>query len=386
ELYLPEHLSDTYVFTMKMEILPEPSSNKLLVVKMEILLEPTSNKLLVGNQKLMQRKSRLILEESDSAPHAHAQTIKTYYASRFKNQESSNIKTKISANSNIQDLPSRYQVYQGRLLASFQDDAKYEHCRKCGNFGHKIRYGKEKNFSSGANALPIPTCYDCGKQGHTRNRCPWKVKQEEVREVRGRAYAIKDAGPKGSNVVTGTFLLNNRYAFVLFDSRFDRSFVDTRFSYRLDIDLVKIGASYELVKHDAVIIYGEKVICIPYGNKMLIVESDKAARAAGERIYSSKFITVGSTDVVLKMKDRSFRMYIDYHELNKLTVKNRYTLPRIDDLFDQLQVLAPSQSALFSTSYFSPFIIPKDFYTNLVDIPGLIPPALVGSWDLDTYT
>nr|GEZ96396.1 RNA-directed DNA polymerase homolog [Tanacetum cinerariifolium] len=36
-------------------------------------------------------------------------------------------------------------------------------------------------------------------------------------------------------------------------------------------------------------------------------------------------------------KDRSFRMCIDYHELNKLTVKNRYPLPRIDDLFDQLQ-------------------------------------------------
>nr|GFA64183.1 putative reverse transcriptase domain-containing protein [Tanacetum cinerariifolium] len=36
-------------------------------------------------------------------------------------------------------------------------------------------------------------------------------------------------------------------------------------------------------------------------------------------------------------KDGSFRMCIDYHELNKLTVKNRYPLPRIDDLFDQLQ-------------------------------------------------
>nr|GEX76806.1 retrovirus-related Pol polyprotein from transposon TNT 1-94 [Tanacetum cinerariifolium] len=37
------------------------------------------------------------------------------------------LSTKTSANSDIQDLPSRYQVYQGRLLASFQDDAKYEH-------------------------------------------------------------------------------------------------------------------------------------------------------------------------------------------------------------------------------------------------------------------
>ncbi|GJY51673.1 putative reverse transcriptase domain-containing protein [Tanacetum coccineum] len=38
-----------------------------------------------------------------------------------------------------------------------------------------------------------------------------------------------------------------------------------------------------------------------------------------------------------KKKDDSFRMCIDYRELNKLTVKNRYPLPMIDDLFDQLQ-------------------------------------------------
>nr|GEU71544.1 hypothetical protein [Tanacetum cinerariifolium] len=42
--------------------------------------------------------------------------------------------------------------------------------------------------------------------------------------------------------------------------------------------------------------------------------------------------------VLFVKKDGSFRMCIDYRELNKLIVKNRYPLPRIDDLFDQLQV------------------------------------------------
>ncbi|GKE89374.1 hypothetical protein Tco_1566849, partial [Tanacetum coccineum] len=45
----------------------------------------------------------------------------------------------------------------------------------------------------------------------------------------------------------------------------------------------------------------------------------------------------GAPDLFVKKKDESFRMCIDYRELNKLTVKNRYLLPRIDDLFDQLQ-------------------------------------------------
>ncbi|GKD41409.1 putative reverse transcriptase domain-containing protein [Tanacetum coccineum] len=45
----------------------------------------------------------------------------------------------------------------------------------------------------------------------------------------------------------------------------------------------------------------------------------------------------GAPVLFVKKKDGSFRMCIDYREMNKLSVKNRYPLPRIDDLFDQLQ-------------------------------------------------
>ncbi|GKF37163.1 hypothetical protein Tco_0113921 [Tanacetum coccineum] len=51
----------------------------------------------------------------------------------------------------------------------------------------------------------------------------------------------------------------------------------------------------------------------------------------------------GAPVLFVKKKDGSFRMCINYRDLNKLTVKNRYPLPRINDLFDQLQGLSVYQ-------------------------------------------
>ncbi|GKB62698.1 hypothetical protein Tco_0918884 [Tanacetum coccineum] len=68
---VPEHPSDTYVLTMKMEILLEPASNKLLVGDSLNLPDHRIHKDGDGDASFQL--------ESDSLPHAHAQTTKTYY-------------------------------------------------------------------------------------------------------------------------------------------------------------------------------------------------------------------------------------------------------------------------------------------------------------------
>ena len=45
----------------------------------------------------------------------------------------------------------------------------------------------------------------------------------------------------------------------------------------------------------------------------------------------------GALVLFVKKKDGTLRLYIDFRKLNKVTVKNKYPLPRIDDLFDQLK-------------------------------------------------
>ncbi|GKA17040.1 putative reverse transcriptase domain-containing protein [Tanacetum coccineum] len=124
---------------------------------------------------------------------------------------------------------------------------------------------------------------------------------------------------------------------------------------------VIIGMDW-LAKYQAVIVCAEKIVRIPWGNETLIVHGDGSDRGnetprAPYRLDPSEikelsdqlqelsdkgFIRPSSSPwgapvLFVKKKDGSFRMCIDYRELNKLTVKNRYPLPRIDDLFDQLQ-------------------------------------------------
>ncbi|GKA78677.1 putative reverse transcriptase domain-containing protein [Tanacetum coccineum] len=197
---------------------------------------------------------------------------------------------------------------------------------------------KWENFQSG------------NSSGHTRNRCLKKVKQEEVGQVRGRAYAIKDAKPQGV-------------------------FVNTRFSFMLDIDQVKIDTSYEveladgrvvskntvlkgcslnlvnyifkidlmsielgtfdviigmdwLVKHDAITVCGEKVVCIPYRNKTLTVKSDKGMSR----------LKVISCIKTRKYIERGFHLFLAHVNEKELKEKQLEDVPVIRD-FPEVVVL-----------------------------------------------
>nr|GEW67401.1 putative reverse transcriptase domain-containing protein [Tanacetum cinerariifolium] len=105
-----------------------------------------------------------------------------------------------------------------------------------------------------------PTCYECEAQGHFNRDCP-KLKNNNRGNQGGngnalaKVYAVGRGGTNpDSNVDTGTFLLNNCYAFVLFDTGVDRSFVSTAFSFQIDITPSTLDHYYDVELTDGRII------------------------------------------------------------------------------------------------------------------------------------
>ncbi|GKA81729.1 putative reverse transcriptase domain-containing protein, partial [Tanacetum coccineum] len=105
-------------------------------------------------------------------------------------------------------------------------------------------------------------CFECEALGHFKRDCPkLKNKDRWNRNAQGWVYAVGNTEKRGnvsgnpdSNVVTGTFLLKNHYASILFDTGADRSFISTAFSSLIDIVPTPLDNSYDVELADGKIV------------------------------------------------------------------------------------------------------------------------------------
>nr|GFC45075.1 reverse transcriptase domain-containing protein [Tanacetum cinerariifolium] len=237
---------------------------------------------------------------------------------------------------------------------------KCRNCNKIGHFARDCRSAANTNSANnqrGTGSGQRPACYECGVQGHFKRECP-KLKNKNNHGNQGgrnnapaRVYTIGRAGTDPyANVVKGTFLLNNRYAFFLFDTSADRSFVSTTFSTQINItpstldhyydvelangriirlNTILRGCTLNLLKHpfnidlmpvelgsfnaiigmdwlakyQAVIVCPKKIVRIPWGNETLIIHGDGSNHGNATRL---SIISCTKTEKYMKKDFLSF--------------------------------------------------------------------------------
>ncbi|KAM0058195.1 putative nucleotidyltransferase, Ribonuclease H [Helianthus debilis subsp. tardiflorus] len=370
------------------------------------------------------------------------------------------------------DDKPRCKTCHKRHFGKCNRDPQAKPCGICKKKGHK---------SVECRSIKDATCYGCNEKGHIKTNCPKNAKKpEDTKKNNARVFQMQAReAVNDDKVITGTFLINNNYARVLFDSGADRSFVDHKFCKLLNLPIKTLDIKYEveladgtlesvstlldgcsiaiknhsiplsllpmklagfdivlgmdwLSHNQAQIACDKKLVTIKTpSDELVTIQGDtqyglpdnmsilkvsqclksgcviyvaqvtvdnpkpkiedipiiseypdvfpdelpglpperqvefridilpgsapiarapyrlaptemKELRTQLDDLLDKGFIQPSSSPwgapiLFVKKKDGSMRLCIDYRELNKVTIKNRYPLPRIDDLFDQLQ-------------------------------------------------
>ncbi|GJT82461.1 putative reverse transcriptase domain-containing protein, partial [Tanacetum coccineum] len=132
-------------------------------------------------------------------------------------------------------------------------------CKRVGHLAKDCRIRPTNANNNNNNNQKGNGCYECRAQGHFRRNCP-KLKNNDRGNQAGndrapaKVYVVRNAAANPDNVVAGTFLLNNRYAYILFDTGADQSFVSTAFSSQIDITPSTLDHYYDVELADGRII------------------------------------------------------------------------------------------------------------------------------------
>nr|GFB68770.1 hypothetical protein [Tanacetum cinerariifolium] len=242
------------------------------------------------------------------------------------------------------DGPGEKKAYTGNLPLCTK--CNYHHtgqcapkCNNCKKYGYATRDCRVNLNNNNNRVQNTGTCFKCGE--------PWNFKKNYLNfknngnangngGAQGKAYVLGggDSDLK-SNTVTGTFLLNNRYALILFNTSADRSFVSTTFSallniaptaldnhydvklidgkiirvntifrgctldflnhpFNIDLILVPLGSfdviiGMELLReYHAVIICDEKIVRVSFGNETLIFQGKRNDQEAKDKLEGKR--------------------------------------------------------------------------------------------------
>ncbi|GJR57718.1 putative reverse transcriptase domain-containing protein [Tanacetum coccineum] len=179
-------------------------------------------------------------------------------------------------------------------------------CGRCNQVGHFTRYCTGR----ATNERPRPTCFECGDPNHFERNFPRMNRDTTTGRNRPHPVLAIEGNPNPGNN-------RNRAqgrAFALVHGE------------RLEGNLKPLKS----IKLDGQKLKDIPVVC----NFPSVFLEDLSGLPLPCELDSSRW---GAPVLFVKKKDGSFRMCIDYRELNKQTIKNRYPLPKIDDLFNQLQ-------------------------------------------------